>query len=96
MSEKLHCQPFDGPTAVAEEDLAPAAAVGEVSVAYGVHAHNFPLAGLRIRDARAQLEERMNIAPDAAAVVDGNEADEDVILGEGQVLTFVQPAGEKG
>ena len=96
MSEKVHPQPFGGPLTVAEEEPAPAAAVGDVSVVHGVYAHDFPLAGLRVRDARSQLEERMNIDPDATAVVDGNEADEDVVLVEGQVLTFVKHAGEKG
>jgi hypothetical protein len=69
---------------------------GRVDVIHGVYAHSLPLAGLTVRQARAELQERMNIAPDALAVVDGTEANEDTILREGQVLNFVKPAGEKG
>ena len=51
---------------------------------------------MTVRTARGELEERMNIDPDAVAVVDGVEVDPDVTLREGQVLNFVKPAGEKG
>ena len=96
MAERVRQDWFGGPTAVAEPDESPAAAAGSVSVVHGVYAHSFPLAGLHVRDARGQLEERMNIDPDAIAVVDGNEVDEDTVLVEGQMLTFVKHAGEKG
>ena len=97
MSERVRQHSFGGPTALLEEeDHSRATAGGSVSVIHGVYAHSLPLAGMRIRDARAQLEERMNIAPDATAVIDGEEADEDAVLEEGQVLTFVKHAGEKG
>ncbi len=96
MTERVHQHPFDGPTATLEEDIATPVSGGSVSVVHGVYAHSFPLAGLRVHDARAHLEERMNVAPDATAVVDGVEAGEDTVLAEGQVLTFVKHAGEKG
>jgi hypothetical protein len=67
-----------------------------VEVIHGVYAHSLPLAGMTVRQARAELEQRMNIDPDAMAVVDGHEADEDTILAQGQVLNFVKHAGEKG
>jgi hypothetical protein len=38
----------------------------------------------------------MNIDPEAVAVIDGEEADDDTVLHEGQVLNFVAAAGEKG
>ena len=69
---------------------------GRVDVIHGVYAHSLPLAGLSVRQARAELEERMNIDPEAVAVIDGVEAGEDVLLREGQVLNFLTPAGEKG
>jgi hypothetical protein len=95
MSEKLRQNPLGGPAALEEEEPA-GAPQGDVAVVHGVYAHSFPLAGVRVRDARGQLSERMNIDPDAVAVVDGVEADEDTLLTEGQVLTFVKHAGEKG
>jgi hypothetical protein len=80
------------------DDFASATAVaeGRVDVVHGVYAHSLPLAGMTVRQARGELEDRMNIAPDAVAVVDGNESDEDTVLQEGQVLNFVKHAGEKG
>jgi hypothetical protein len=72
------------------------AASGRVSVIHGVYAHTLPLAGRTVTQARVELEERLNIAPEAVAVIDGVEAAEDVVLREGQVLNFLTPAGEKG
>ena len=69
---------------------------GRVDVIHGVYAHSLPLAGLTVRQARLELEERMNIDPEALAVIDGVEAVEDTVLRQGQVLNFVAPAGEKG
>lgn len=76
-----------GATAVAE---------GRVEVVHGVYAHSLPLVGMTIGQARGELAERMNIDPAAIAVVDGTPVTEDTILTEGQVLTFVKHAGEKG
>ena len=76
-----------GGTAVAE---------GQVHVIHGVYSHDLPLAGMTVRQARIELADRMNIDPEAMAVVDGDELDEDTVLAEGQVLTFVKHAGEKG
>ena len=69
---------------------------GRVDVIHGVYAHSLPLAGMTVRQARTELEERMNIDPEALAVVDGSETLEDTVLREGQVLNFLSPAGEKG
>jgi hypothetical protein len=80
------------------DDFAPATATrtGRVDVIHGVYAHSLPLAGRTIVQAREELEDRMNIAPEAVAVVDGMEVAEEEILREGQVLNFVSPSGEKG
>jgi hypothetical protein len=86
-----------GPAPFGDEFAAAAAtATGRVDVIHGVYAHSLPLAGMSVRQARAELEDRMNIAPEAVAVVDGTEAGEDTVLRQGQVLNFVTPAGEKG
>jgi hypothetical protein len=70
-----------------------ATAEGRVEVIHGVYAHSLPLAGLTARRARLELRDRMNIDPEALALVDGAEAGEDTVLREGQVLNFVKPAG---
>lgn len=69
---------------------------GRVEVVYGVYSHSLPLAGLTVAQARAELEERLNLHPQAPANIDGFDATEDTVLQEGQILTFVQPSGEKG
>ena len=86
-------------TGPAGDDYAGTATVtrsGRVDVIHGVYAHSLPLAGMTVRQARIELEERMNIDPEALAVVDGSESLEDTVLREGQVLNFLTPAGEKG
>jgi hypothetical protein len=87
-----------GPAPFAD-DFAPAAVkprTGRVDVIHGIYAHSLPLAGMSVAQARIELEDRLNIAPEALAVVDGVEAGEEELLREGQVLNFVSPAGEKG
>ena len=79
-----------------ESGSATAVAEGRVEVVHGVYAHSLPLVGMTIGQARAELAERMNIDPAAIAVVDGTPVAEDAVLTEGQVLTFVKHAGEKG
>lgn len=80
------------------DDFASATALrsGRVDVIHGVYAHSLPLGGMSVRQARKELEERMNIDPEALAVIDGVEAEEETVLRQGQVLNFVTPAGEKG
>ena len=69
---------------------------GRVEVIHGVYSHTMPLAGMSVDQVRVELADRMHIDPEAVAVVNGEPVNEDFILGEGQVLTFVKPAGEKG
>jgi hypothetical protein len=88
----------NGPEAFADE-FAPAATrprTGRVDVIHGIYAHSLPLAGMTVAEARVELEDRLNIAPEAVAVIDGVEVGEEELLREGQVLNFVSPAGEKG
>jgi hypothetical protein len=83
-------------TGTAAGGTATATRSGRVQVIHGVYAHSLPLAGMTVREARIELEERMNIDPGAVAVVDGSEAEGAAVLREGQVLNFLTPAGEKG
>jgi hypothetical protein len=96
LQERIRDDDFTG--AMPADEFFSTAAVpgGNVEVMHGVYAHSLPLAGMTVRQARAELEQRMNIDPDAMAVVDGHESDEDTILAQGQVLNFVKHAGEKG
>jgi hypothetical protein len=96
--ERTQANRFAGGPEPFSDEQAPAAdrREGRVDVIHGVYAHSLPLAGLSVRQARVELQERMNIPADALAVVDGVEAGEDTVLREGQVLNFIKPAGEKG
>ena len=73
-----------------------AVADGRVEVIHGVYAHSLPLGGMTVAQARAELADRMNMDPEATAVIDGNHVPEDTILNEGNTLNFVKHAGEKG
>jgi hypothetical protein len=94
--ERIRDDDFSGVSSGDDSSSTAVAPGGDVEVIHGVYAHSLPLAGMTVRQARAELEQRMNIAPDAMAVVDGRETDEDTILAQGQVLNFVKHAGEKG
>jgi hypothetical protein len=86
--------PGDGP---AEAPVAEATARG-VLVNYGIHRGVFPVAGMRIRDARQVLGRLLNIDGSAVCVINGNPmVDEDAVIGEDvQVLHFVKPSSIKG
>jgi hypothetical protein len=85
-----------GPEPFSDEFSSGTAGEQTVEVIHGVYAHSLPLVGLSVAQARAALEDRMNIDPDAVPVVDGNEADDHTVLAQGQVLNFVKRSGEKG
>src|ERR1700730_3479675 len=97
-SEKVRQEKVNAGPALHGDDFATPTALrsGRVDVLHGVYAHSLPLAGMTVRQARSELEDRMNIDPGAVAVIDGVEAREDVVLRENQVLNFITPAGEKG
>ena len=72
------------------------ASQGQVEVIHGVYSHTMPLAGMSVDQVRTELSDRLHLDPEAVAVVNGEAVNEDFMLTEGQVLTFVKPAGEKG
>ena len=68
-----------------------------VIVQHGIHSGNFPVAGLRVREARQTLTNLMNIDPQAVAVINGQIVDEETIIGEDvTALSFVKPSAVKG
>lgn len=86
-----------GPSAFSDDFSATATlGDGNVQVIHGIYAHSLPLVGMSIGEARGELQERLRLDPESAAIVDGVEVDDGTILGEGQVLNFVKPSGEKG
>jgi hypothetical protein len=90
---------YPGPDAFSDDfstGTATAVAEAQVSVIHGVYAHDLPLAGMTVGQARMEVSERLNIDPAAVAVLDGDEVPEHTVLVEGQVLNFVKRSGEKG
>jgi len=93
-----HLQPElplgDSPSAVVSNDTAGRG----VLVNYGIHRGSFPIAGMRLRDAREVLSRLMNIDPSAVAVVNGTPiVDDQTVIGDDvHVLHFVKPSSIKG
>lgn len=87
-----------GPDSFSDDFESVDVAETSVEVIHGVHSHTLPLVGMTVSQARAELSERMHIDPDALAVVDGEEVNQeaDFVLAGKQVLNFVKPAGERG
>jgi hypothetical protein len=54
------------------------------------------IGGGMVTQIRERFFDRLDIHPDAVAFVDGNEADDDTVVHEGQRLMFMRPSGEKG
>ena len=67
-----------------------------VQVIWGAMAQQMALAGMRVGDARALLQQAFNLAPEVTVLVDGRPVTGAHRLASGQVLEFVRHAGEKG
>jgi len=75
----------------------PAAGERSVLVHHGIHSGHFPVAGLRVRDARATLTHLLNIDPQAVAVINGRIVREEEVIGpDVGLLSFVKPSAVKG
>jgi len=57
---------------------------------------NIPLSGRSVGDVRLLFGDRLDIDPNAQAVLDGEEVTDETVIKSGQVLTFVKKSGEKG
>lgn len=80
-----------------ETNVAPAIAERSVAVQHGIHRGQFPVAGLRVHEARETLISLMNIDPEAVAVIDGEVVDEDTVIhADVTMLSFVKPSAVKG
>ena len=86
-------------------DDAPGPAVGILSdespglaeVSTGLYTERLPVAGMTIEAIRLMFGDRLDIDPQAQAVVDGTAVpDESTRVEPGQNVAFVRHAGEKG
>lgn len=68
-----------------------------ITCSYGIHRGNFPVAGMKVKDARAVLKKLIKVDDKAAAVINGQVVGEDdVISSETTLLSFVKPSAVKG
>lgn len=74
----------------------PFAGSGVVTVSHGPFAEDLPVAGMTISQVRNGFSDRLDIHPQAMALIDGNPVDDTTTLRAGQTLMFVRQAGEKG
>ena len=69
---------------------------GLATVSHGPYAETLPVAGLSVGEVRRRFRDRLDIDPDAVAVVDGHEVGDDHTVAPNELVTFVRRAGEKG
>ncbi len=77
-------------------DSEPARGGETVLVSHGTFAEELPVGGMTVAQVRSRFRDRLSIHPQAMALLAGHAVDDDTIVEQGQVLTFVRPAGEKG
>ena len=83
-----------GPGGDPFDDAEPAA--GMATVAHGPYAERLPVAQMTVAEVRRRFQDRLDVHPEAIAVIDGNPVDDATRVQAGQLLMFVRPAGEKG
>jgi hypothetical protein len=66
------------------------------SVSHGPYVEQLPVANLSVSQVRERFEDRLDIHPEAVALLDGNPVDDATTVRAGQTLAFIRPAGEKG
>ena len=62
----------------------------------GVNTLAADLNGKSVAEVRAMLSQALNIDPEAAPVVNGDQVAEDYVLAAGEELEFVKSSGTKG
>ena len=68
----------------------------DAQVCHGPYAETLPVVGKPISEIRRKFADRFGIPKDAQAILDGVEVDDNTVIGNKQILTFVKRAGEKG
>ena len=68
-------------------------APGMVAVTHGIYRTELPVGEMSIAQVRSRFRDRLDIHPEARALLDGSPADEHTTLRAGQALTFVRPSG---
>lgn len=69
---------------------------GAVRVRSGVYELSLDVEGRTVAELRHQLGDALSIAPTAVAIVNGEVVQDAHVVGPGDDLEFVRPAGRKG
>jgi hypothetical protein len=75
---------------------APDESAGLASVSHGPFVEQLPVANLSVSQVRERFADRLDIHPEAVALLDGSPVDDAATVRAGQTLSFIRPAGEKG
>jgi hypothetical protein len=79
------------------DDIFSADEGGLVTVSSGLHNdERLPVANMTVGEVRRRFADRMDIDQHSRATVDGHDVDDTTVLRPGQLLIFMQHAGEKG
>ena len=71
-------------------------APGMATVTHGPYAEVLPIAEMTVSQVRSRFRDRLDIHPEAMAMLDGNPVDDTTTVRAGQTLMFIRQAGEKG
>lgn len=94
-TEKVRPSDDSEPLAAPETPQEPVKA--NITCSYGIHRGNFPVAGLKVKEARAILKKLIKVDDQAIAVINGeNVSEEEVISADTTLLSFVKPSALKG
>ena len=85
-----------GPASGIFDDPSGESGGGMATVSHGTYVEQLPVAQMSVGHVRSRFRDRMDIHPEARALLDGEPVDDDTVVRTGQSLTFVRPAGEKG
>jgi hypothetical protein len=65
-------------------------------VTHGPYAEALPVAEMTVSQVRSRFQDRLDIHPEAMAMLDGNPVDDATTVRAGQTLMFMRQSGEKG
>ncbi len=66
------------------------------TVSSGIHVEQLPVAGMSVGAIRERFASRLDITAQTLAYVSGHPVEEDTIIGEGEMLSFMRASGEMG
>jgi hypothetical protein len=66
------------------------------TVTHGPFAEQLPVSEMTVSQVRSRFRDRLDIHPEAMAMLDGSPVDDATTVRAGQTLMFIRQAGEKG